>query len=83
MIASVSFQYGVNLNTRTPNFWKAVSSQNWMLAIHELRNFGDAYSTRRKKEAKLLEKIIKKSSRDKAIKSQMGSQRGKRRMQQP
>ena len=83
VIASVSFQYGVNLNIRTPNFWKAVSSQNWMLAIHELRNFGDKYPTRRKKEAKLLEKIKNKSSRDYARKRQMGSQRGKRRMQQP
>jgi hypothetical protein len=67
VIASVSFQYGVNLNIRTPNFWKAVSSQNWMLAIHELRNFGDAYSTRRKKEAKLLEKIKNKSRQSNKI----------------
>jgi hypothetical protein len=29
VIASVSFQYGVNLNTAAPKFWKAASSQDW------------------------------------------------------
>ncbi len=45
VIASVSFQYGVKLNTRTPKFWEAVSSQNWEKAIKELKNFGDKYPT--------------------------------------
>ncbi|MCG8427991.1 MAG: pesticin C-terminus-like muramidase [Chromatiales bacterium] len=57
VIASVSFQYGVGLNIRTPKFWKAVTSQDWPKAIKILKAFGDAYPTRRKKEAALLEKI--------------------------
>lgn len=57
VIASISFQYGVNLNTRAPKFWKAVTSQDWPETIKLLKAFGDAYPTRRKKEATLLEKI--------------------------
>ena len=54
VIASVSFQYGVNLQSRTPKFWKAVTNENWKAAIKILKNFGDIYSTRRNKEAALL-----------------------------
>ena len=57
VIASVSFQYGINLNEKAPKFWKAVSSQDWAEAVKILNNFGDYYPTRRKKEAKILEKI--------------------------
>ena len=57
VIASVSFQYGVGLNIRVPKFWKSVISQNWVETIKLLKAFGDAYPTRRKKEAALLEKI--------------------------
>ncbi len=57
VITSVSFQYGIGLNTRAPKFWKAVTTQNWAEAIKLLKVFGDAYPTRRKKEARLLEKI--------------------------
>ena len=57
VITSVSFQYGVGLNTRAPKFWKAVTSQDWPEAIKLLKSFGDVYPTRRKKEAALLEKI--------------------------
>lgn len=57
LIASVSFQYGIALRVRAPKFWKAVTSQNWPEAIKILKFFGDAYPTRRKKEAALLEKI--------------------------
>jgi len=57
VIASVSFQYGVGLNIRAPSFWKAVTSQDWAEAIEILKSFGDAYPTRRKKEAALLEEI--------------------------
>lgn len=56
VIASVSFQYGTNLDLSTPNFWKAVISQDWTEAVKLLKNFGDAYPTRRNKEASLLEK---------------------------
>jgi len=57
VITSISFQYGVGLNIRAPKFWKAVTSQHWTEAIKLLKAFGDAYPTRRKKEAALLEKI--------------------------
>jgi GH24 family phage-related lysozyme (muramidase) len=57
VICSVSFQYGVGLDMRAPKFWKEVISQNWPGAIKVLRNFGDAYPTRRNKEAALMEKI--------------------------
>jgi len=53
IIASVAFQYG-NLATRTPHFWRASVSQVWTDVIKELRNFGDAYPTRRNKEANYL-----------------------------
>lgn len=56
VIASVSFQYG-DLETKAPKFWKAVASQDWAAAVEILRNFGDAYSTRRKLEADLLDEI--------------------------
>lgn len=57
VIASVSFQYG-DLSSRTPNFWKAVTHQNWKDAVGELRDFGDHYSSRRHKEADLLAKML-------------------------
>lgn len=57
VITSVSFQYGVGLSSRAPKFWKAVTSQDWKEAIKILKSFGDAYPTRRRKEATLLEKI--------------------------
>lgn len=69
VIASVAFQYGDLIN-KTPNFWKQVTSGNWEDAKNNLLNFGDNYSTRRKKEHNYLvnnqikidpiEKIIKK-----------------------
>lgn len=57
VIASVSFQYG-DLAKRTPNFWKQVTCGDWGGAVRNLRNFGDRYATRRKKEADLLEKYL-------------------------
>jgi len=53
VIASVAFQYG-NLAKRTPHFWRQVTSGDWQGAVDNLRNFGDAYSSRRNKEADLL-----------------------------
>ena len=58
VIASVSFQYGVNLRARTPRFWRAVTAQDWARAIAELRDFGDAYPSRRGLEANLLEQVL-------------------------
>ncbi len=57
VIASVSFQYGVGLSVRAPKFWKAVTAQDWKETAKILKSFGDAYPTRRKKEAALMEKI--------------------------
>lgn len=57
VIASVSFQYGKNLDAATPKFWASVVKQDWEEAAKLLRSFGDVYPTRRKKEATLLEKI--------------------------
>jgi len=57
VIASVSFQYGSNLQIRAPKFWKAVTSQNWEDTIKILKSFHDIYPTRRKKEAALMETI--------------------------
>jgi hypothetical protein len=54
VVASVSFQYG-HLPTRTPNFWRQVTSDDWDAAINNLRNFGDRYPTRRNTEANYLE----------------------------
>lgn len=53
VVASVAFQYG-NLATRTPNFWKQVTAEDWDAATANLRNFGDKYGSRRHKEADLL-----------------------------
>lgn len=57
VIASVAFQYG-DLATRTPKFWKTVTEQRWQAAINELRNFNDAYGSRRGQEADLLSKVL-------------------------
>ncbi|MFL1483206.1 pesticin C-terminus-like muramidase [Marinobacter sp. LN3S78] len=58
VIASVAFQYGTGLNIKTPGFWDAVTSQDWKRTVEELRDFKDAYPTRRNKEADLLERIL-------------------------
>jgi hypothetical protein len=55
VIASVAFQYGPNLQRRTPRFWSDAVRQDWTAVIEELRNFGDNFPTRRNKEAKFLE----------------------------
>lgn len=57
VIASVSFQYGTALDARVPKFWKAATAQDWKECIKVLNSFGDAYPTRRRKEAALLERI--------------------------
>lgn len=54
VIASVSFQYG-DLSKKTPNFWKQVTSHDWVAVVKNLRNFGDRYKSRRNKEADFLE----------------------------
>lgn len=58
VVASVAFQYG-DLPSRTPRFWKHVTSGKWGKAIEELRDFGDKYTTRRNKEADYLTIALK------------------------
>ena len=58
VIASVAFQYGPDLAHRAPKFWGRATLQDWPGVIAELRNFGDAYPTRRKKEAQHLEDAL-------------------------
>lgn len=60
-IASVSFQYG-DLATKTPKFWAAVTAQDWKTTASILRNFGDAYKTRRNLEADLIDKLVPKAT---------------------
>lgn len=49
-IASVAFQYG-DLESKTPNFWRQVTSDDWSAAEKNLRDFGDDYGSRRNREA--------------------------------
>lgn len=56
-LASANFQYG-SLPSKTPNFWKQVTEQRWQDASDNLKKFGDAYPTRRKLEAGLLDMAI-------------------------
>ena len=57
-VASTSFQYG-SLSTATPNYWKQVTEQRWQDASDNLKKFGDAYPTRRKLEAGLIDGSVK------------------------
>jgi len=57
VITSVATQYGPALSQATPNFWSKVTAKDWPGAVAVLRNFGDAYPTRRNKEADLLQTI--------------------------
>jgi len=53
VVASVAFQYG-DLPTKTQNFWKQVTSDDWNAAYANLKNFGDKYKERRNLEANYL-----------------------------
>ena len=50
-IVDLAYQYGPRLNLRTPNFWSDITTGNWNRAVGELRDFHDAYPTRRNREA--------------------------------
>lgn len=54
-IVSVGYQYGTNLASATPNFWKQVTQGKWKEAVANLNSFGDNYATRRKSEAALIQ----------------------------
>ncbi len=57
VIASVEYQYG-SIKLRAPAFWTQVVNQEWQDAHDNLLDFGDAYNTRRRKEAEYLEGIL-------------------------
>jgi hypothetical protein len=57
-VASVAFQYG-DLEKKTPNFWRYVTSGNWEQALSELRDFKDEHPSRRNREADLLEASLR------------------------
>jgi hypothetical protein len=54
VLASVAFQYGPHLAYRTPHFWAFATEQYWQGMIDELKDFGDDYPSRRKREAAYL-----------------------------
>jgi GH24 family phage-related lysozyme (muramidase) len=55
VMMSVKYQYG-DIRRRTPKFWGFCVARDWRGAYNELMNFGDAYKTRRRREAALLAK---------------------------
>ncbi|TWQ48304.1 pesticin C-terminus-like muramidase, partial [Xanthomonas vasicola] len=61
-IASVAYQYGPGLATATPNFWTQVTTGHWQDAVTNLNDFGDAYDTRRDREAALIQQDITNGS---------------------
>ena len=61
VMLSVFRQYG-NLPGRTPKFWRSATQGRWNDTVSELRNFGDEYTTRRNKEADLLEAALSRDS---------------------
>jgi hypothetical protein len=57
VMASVTFQYGTPW-LRCPKFWSSCVARDWRMAVAILNDFGDAYSTRRKKEAAYLQHYL-------------------------
>jgi hypothetical protein len=57
VIASVEYQYG-SLKVSTPALWEQVVNQEWQDAYENLLDFGDAYITRRRKEAEYLKGML-------------------------
>ncbi|QTT91585.1 pesticin C-terminus-like muramidase [Pseudomonas chlororaphis] len=57
-IIDLSYQYSDNLAARTPKTWGMIIGGDWKGLVQELNNFGDAYPTRRKAEAKLIQSDI-------------------------
>ena len=56
VVMSVAWQYGRPWD-HCPTFWGCATSGDWAGVVAELRNFGDAYPTRRGKEADYLEAL--------------------------
>ncbi len=55
VVASVSYQYGIDLDKVCPKMYTCIVHKMWNQAVAELKDFGDAYTTRRLKEAAYLE----------------------------
>ncbi|WP_106475623.1 pesticin C-terminus-like muramidase [Phytohalomonas tamaricis] len=55
VLASLAIQYGPQLSRRMPKFWRMAIEEDYSAMIAELRDFCDAYHTRRCKEATYLE----------------------------
>ncbi len=61
VIADVAIQFGPDLADRergTPRFWRFVTRGEWQAAIDELRDFGDRFAPRRRREARLLGRAL-------------------------
>lgn len=56
-LASANFQYG-SLQSGTKDYWKQITEQRWQDASNNLKKFGDAYPSRRKLEAGLIDSAI-------------------------
>ena len=71
VVASVGFQYGSNLESATPGFWKQVTTDDWDGAHSNLRDFKDKYPSRRNLEADLIkpieDKIVDELAEEKTI----------------
>jgi len=60
VIADIAIQFGPDLGRedRTPRFWGFVTRGEWARALEELRDFGDSFGPRRKREAERLERAM-------------------------
>lgn len=57
VLMSVKYQYG-DIRRRTPKFWLFATRGDWQAVYDELMDFGDAFPTRRRKEAALIKKDL-------------------------
>ena len=57
VLMSVKYQYG-DIRRRTPRFWSFATEGDWHNVYEELMDFGDAFPTRRRKEAALIKKDL-------------------------
>jgi hypothetical protein len=62
VIASVAFQHGSDLPSKTPNFWKAVILNDWWAAYDVLMGATE-YPSRRQEEARYLRKWLERRPR--------------------
>jgi len=58
VIMDVYFHHGHNAMSKTPKFWRAITTGNWQGAKDELMVFGDNAGSRRKADARMLQEDI-------------------------